>query len=92
MSDILPDPTHVRAAANAIGWRPVHGFLYDPAERDQLVAAGRLILDVNDDGVIDHVEGAAPLAAVIRLDREITSLYQRLWDAIEHASETFIAR
>jgi hypothetical protein len=90
-------PDDVDAPEGAIAWTPGDGFISDP---DQLAAALRdgLAGRIVEAGVIRGVDGTAPLAALIRVERqladahdEIALVYERLLDTAEYATDRFAA-
>ncbi|HSJ45287.1 MAG TPA: hypothetical protein VK923_11455 [Euzebyales bacterium] len=100
MSDytLLP-PTDVQAPAEALAWSPAHGFVVDLAELLEARGEGERTLEVTDApdghpfGVIADVEGEAPLASLIRVDRMLVdmqraqrALAERLADIIDRQS------
>lgn len=81
MNDVQPDAVDVLAPTGAIAWSPAAGFIDHPDELFELRGAGELLLDVTDAptgsgpmGVVEAVEGDAPLACIVRVDREVTDL------------------
>jgi hypothetical protein len=91
-----PEPVQVPAPRGALGWSAARGFITDRHELNDAQAASEAVLDV--EGVVRDVEGNAPLAAVMRLDRdvaelasELASLHQRLLDTAEAAVDRLAA-
>jgi hypothetical protein len=80
MNDLLPDPVPVQAPVGALAWSALRGFIDDLAELTEAKLEGELILDVTDAtdhgalGVVEDVEGDAPLAIVVRHDRELADV------------------
>lgn len=83
---IDPQPTDVAAAYRAVGWAAESGFVSDPGELDELAREGRIVLAVtrrshtDAPGVVQDVEGVAPLHGLVRADRQIANLTARLDD------------
>jgi hypothetical protein len=91
MNAMMPLPENVPAPPAAVGWSARHGFVFDSGALDAARDRGALALAV-DDGVVRDVAGDAPLATVVRLDRdvmalahEVKSLHVRLLDVFETA-------
>ena len=85
-----PEPVQMPAPRDALGWSAARGFITDRHELDDAHAESEVVLDV--EGVVRDVAGNAPLAAVIRLDRDVAALanelanvHQRLLDIAEAA-------
>lgn len=75
-SDLLPDPVMLLAPDGALGWSPGGGFLLSVDALTDAHIEGAPVIAVRD-GLIE-VEGLAPLASLIRADRDITLLRQRV--------------
>ena len=77
MNDLLPDPVPVQAPVGALAWSASRGFIDDLDELTEARLEGELVLDVTDHrpaGVVEDVEGDAPLAIAVRHDRELADL------------------
>lgn len=91
-----PEPVQAPAPRGALGWSAGRGFITNHHELDDARAESEVVLDV--EGVVRDVEGSAPLAAVMRLDRdvaalasELANLHQRLLDIAEAAVDRLAA-
>ena len=75
----------IRAPAGAIAWTPDDGWLYHAADLPERVTAGHYTLVVSDDGHLRGVSDTqpAPLAAVLRIDADVSELVQRVGDLAE---------
>jgi hypothetical protein len=89
MNAVMPDPEDVPRAARA--WSARYGFLTDVVGVTEAHDEGAVVLSV-DDGMVRDVDGDAPLAAVVRIDRdvvalasEVENLHVRLFDVFEYA-------
>lgn len=80
-------------APSAVGWTPAEGWVYDVAELPSRVEDGHFVLVVTDGRVL-AVSGTAtaPLAAVLRIDADVTELVLRLHDIAEEAQQQLAAR
>jgi hypothetical protein len=68
---------------------PTVGWAYDPVELPTRLVDGHYVLVVSErDGVIRGVTAttAAPLAAVLRIDADLTELVHTLNDIAEHVA------
>jgi hypothetical protein len=94
---VSPEPVHAPAPRGARGRSAARGFITNRRELDDARAGSEVVLVV--EGVVRDVEGSAPLAAVVRLDRdvaalarELANLDERLLDVAEAAADRFAAR
>jgi hypothetical protein len=91
----MPDPsTHVRAPEGAIAWTPTDGWLYDVADLPTRVEDGHYVLVVSERDGLVRISGTetAPLAAVLRIDADVTELVLSLHDIVEHAQQALARR
>jgi hypothetical protein len=95
MNAMMPLPEDVPAPPAAVGWSVRYGFVFDSGALDAAHDRGALALAV-DDGLVRDVVGDAPLATVVRLDRDVTvladeveRLHCRLLDVFEFAVDLF---
>ncbi|MBW3605399.1 MAG: hypothetical protein KY460_10925 [Actinobacteria bacterium] len=81
------DATLIRAPQGALAWTAPDGWLYEPTEVRSSVDAGHMTLIVDDNGWLRGVtpHDGAPLAAVLRMDADLTQLVQGLGDLAERA-------
>jgi hypothetical protein len=83
----MSDPYEaIRAPQGAIAWTPTDGWIYDVVELPTRVVDGHYMLVVSErDGVIWGVTATttAPLAAVLRIEADLTELVLRLNDIAE---------
>jgi hypothetical protein len=93
MNAMMPCPEDVPAPRAAVGWSARCGFVSDSGDLETAHDRGAVVLTV-DDGVVRDVVGDAPLATVVRLDRdvavladEVQSLHSRLLDVFEFAAD-----
>lgn len=91
MTNMMPDPPDVRAPNDAVAWSPTHGFIFDPAEHQALLDHGDVVLGVNKIGDVTDVEDTS-LVALIRIERGVVDLYDRLRDIADHATDRLAAR
>lgn len=91
MNAVMPDPEDVPAPRAARAWSARYGFLTDVVGVTEAHDEGAVVLSV-DDGMVRDVDGDAPLAAVVRIDRdvvalvsEVENLHVRLFDVFEYA-------
>lgn len=75
-SDLAPDPVTILAPAGALAWTVADGFVLSVDIFAEARIEGATIIGVHD-GTIT-VDGLAPLAAVVRLDRDVAQVRQRL--------------
>lgn len=90
MNDALPGPVSVAAPDGAIAWSVSLGFIDDLDELTEARIDGDLLLPVTDDdpaGLVASVEGDAPLACVVRIDRELLTLTRVLARLAERVSD-----
>jgi hypothetical protein len=80
------ESTSVSAPPGALAWTPDWGWVLDELDLLQARAANERVYDVDDDGLVREVSGAAPLAALMRLDREVHMLTRHIGDLIERLS------
>jgi hypothetical protein len=86
--ELLP-AVDVAAPPGALAWAPSFGFVFAADELLEARGEGELLLDVEDDVVAD-VEGPAPLATLIRADRqldELRQLHAKLAERVGHAGD-----
>ena len=76
------DAQPIRAPQGALAWTPAEGYLYERSEIAVHVAAGSMVLVVSDDGYLRGVteRDRAPLAALLRLEGDLTEVVRRLDD------------
>jgi hypothetical protein len=93
MNAMMPCPEDVPAPPAAVAWSARRGFVSEPGALDAAHDRGAVVLTV-DDGQVRDVVGDAPLATVVRLDRdvalladEVESLHGRLLDVFEFAAD-----
>jgi hypothetical protein len=58
----------IEAPANALGWSANYGWIFQPYELRDAQDDGEIVYAV-EGGKVDGVEGSAPLAAMLRIDR-----------------------
>ena len=73
------------APDGAVGWAADRGFVGDEISFGAAQRRGVLALQVTD-GVVRLINDGTPLAAVVRLDQELTDLHTRLIDIAEDAA------
>ena len=89
--ELLP-PLNVVAPAGALAWCPSFGFVFDADTLLEACGEGELLLDVEDD-VVGDVEGPAPLAALVRVDRqldELRQLHAKLAERVPNAGDVLV--
>jgi hypothetical protein len=94
-----PDrPDGVRAPEGAVAWTVRDGFVTSTDGLQAVRGEGQGVLDV-EDGMVCGVDGSEPLAAVVRMDRDLTdaraeidSLYRRLRDIVDYADDRLSSR
>lgn len=67
----------VDAPQGAIAWSANYGFIFQPYELRDAEDDGEVVLLV-EQGVVDGVEGPAPLAGMLRADRAVQEFKQRV--------------
>lgn len=86
MNDVQPNAVAVRAPAGALAWSVSRGFIFNVDELDDSHDEGEMTLLITnrrqrrETGVVDGIEGDAPLAALIRIDRQLIDLARYVED------------
>jgi hypothetical protein len=78
MSRIPDDMFEVHAPDDAVAWAASYGWIRDQLDLEQVRARNDLVIDVGDDRWVRDLIGPAPLAAVVRMDRDLQELIDRL--------------
>jgi len=78
MSRIPDDMFEVDAPDDALAWAASYGWIRDQIDLEQVRARNDLVIDVGQDQWVRDLIGTAPLAAVLRIDRDIQELTDRL--------------
>jgi hypothetical protein len=80
------ESTRVPAPPGALAWTPDWGWVLDEIDLLQARAHNQQVYTVGDDGQVHATNGAASLAALMRLDREVHMLTRQIGDLIERLS------
>ena len=78
MTRIPEDMSEVHAPDDALAWAASYGWIRDRLDLDQVRARTDLVIDVGDDRWLRDLIGPAPLAAVVRVDRDVQEVIDRL--------------
>jgi hypothetical protein len=78
MSRIPRDMSEVHAPKVAVAWAASRGWIYDDLDLDAVRGrADDVVVLVDDDRWVRNLAGPAPLAAVVRVDRDLQELVDR---------------
>jgi hypothetical protein len=79
MTRIPSDASEVHAPESALAWAASYSWIRDRLDLDAVhERPNDLVVSVDDDRWVRDVTGAAPLSAVIRVDRDLQELTDRL--------------
>jgi hypothetical protein len=78
MSRIPENMFEVHAPDDAVAWAASYGWVRDGLDLEDVRARNDLVIDVGDDRWVRDLIGPAPLAAVVRMDRDLQELIDRL--------------
>jgi hypothetical protein len=81
-----PDSTRTPAPPGAVAWTPDWGWILDELDLRQARAENEPVYDVGVDGRVANANGAASLAALMRVDRELHMLTRQIGDLVERLS------
>ena len=78
MTRIPDDMSEVHAPQDALAWAASYGWIRDRLDLEQVRARNDLVMDVGEGRWVRDLVGPAPLAAVLRVDRDLQELTDRL--------------
>jgi hypothetical protein len=77
----------VHAPDDTLAWASSYGWIRDRLDLDQVRARNDLVIDVGDDRWVRDLLGPAPLAAVVRVDRDLQEFIDRLNEFVARLSD-----